>query len=68
MKPLTPKQRKIYEYLKECEYSPSVRDIMAAIGLKSSGGTMNMLNRMRDRGLITWQPGRANTIQIVGDK
>jgi SOS-response transcriptional repressor LexA len=44
-------------------YSPSVRDIQHALGLRSTQPAYRLLTRLQDKGLITWNPRVARTIQ-----
>ncbi len=70
MEKLTEKERAIYEYLKETieknGYSPSVRDIRSALGIKSTSTVHVYLNRLEEKGLISKEDGKSRTLR-VGD-
>jgi len=54
---LTEKQEEIYEYIKDCvqkrNYPPSVRDICAKVGLKSTSSVFTYLNETGALAVIT---------------
>ena len=55
MKPLTKSQQKVYDYITECAQQqrvPSVREICAATGLKSTSTVHLHLKTLEERGLI----------------
>ena len=79
---LTPKQQQIYEFISafadEHGYPPSVREIGAAVGLKSPSTVHFHLKRLQERGLIEkgdfkgraivlTEPREKNRIPILGD-
>jgi repressor LexA len=47
-------------------YSPTVRELRAALGLSSTGSTQRRLETLQRLGLITWQPLSPRTIRITG--
>ncbi|MGN7311489.1 LexA repressor [Alkalicoccobacillus gibsonii] len=69
MRPLTRKQQEVYDFIeafiKENHYSPSVREIMAAVNLKSSSTVAGHLNNIKDKGYITWIPSFNRTIRVL---
>ena len=66
---LTEKQREIYDYIKwflrERSYSPSVREIAAAVGLKSPSTVHFHLKAMEEQGFLTRRQGRTRSIALV---
>ncbi len=67
MKPLTKSQEKILKYIKECVeegYSPSVREICTAVGLRSTSTVQAHLNSLQEKEYITREPGLNRTIRV----
>ncbi len=64
-------QIQILEYLKEEKkkhsYSPSVREIGAAVGLKSTSSVQYQLNNLTQLGYIRRNPLKPRTIEIIDD-
>ncbi|MEK3973747.1 LexA family protein [Psychrobacillus sp. FSL K6-1267] len=67
---MTKRQREIYEYIKtfisEHHYSPTIREITKALGLKSSSTVHGHLETMRKKGYITYIDSFPRTLQITG--
>ncbi|WPC42787.1 transcriptional repressor LexA [Clostridium sp. JS66] len=63
------KQKEIYEFIKQYidkkEYSPTVREICAAVGLKSTSTVHEHLGRLEKKGLIKRDPTKPRTIEII---
>ena len=57
----------IKSYVKEFQHSPSIRQMMVAMNLKSPAPIQSRLKHLQDKGFITWQEGRARTIKLVED-
>ena len=55
----------IRNYLKDFQHSPSIRQMMNAMGLKSPAPIQSRLKHLQEKGYISWQEGRARTLQIV---
>ena len=69
MKPLTKSQQKIYDFLKDrSQYGipPSVREICAATGLKSTSTVHAHLNALANLGYISRDAGLNRAIHIEG--
>ena len=69
MKPLTKSQQKIYDFLKDrSQYGipPSVREICAATGLKSTSTVHAHLKALENLGYISRDAGLNRAIHIVG--
>ena len=55
----------IRNYLKDFQHSPSIRQMMNAMGLKSPAPIQSRLKHLQEKGYISWQEGRARTLQLV---
>ena len=68
---LTNAQNELYDwikdYMKEYHHSPSIRQMMEAMGLKSPAPIQSRLKHLQEKGYISWQEGKARTLQIVNE-
>jgi len=68
---LTQAQSELYEwihdYMKNFKHSPSIRQMMQAMGLKSPAPIQSRLKHLQEKGYISWQEGKARTLQIVDE-
>ena len=68
---LTEPQNELYEwirnYIKEFQHSPSIRQMMNAMRLKSPAPIQSRLKHLQEKGYISWQEGKARTLQLVDD-
>ncbi len=68
---LTEAQDQLYEwikqYMKDYQHSPSIRQMMQAMGLKSPAPIQSRLKHLQEKGYIAWQEGKARTLQIVDE-
>ena len=68
---LTSAQNELYDwikyYMKEYHHSPSIRQMMEAMGLKSPAPIQSRLKHLQEKGYISWQEGKARTLQIVDE-
>ena len=55
----------IDNFISEHGYSPTIREIGQAVGLRSNSTTAGYLDRMQKAGLISSSPGSARSIRIV---
>ena len=55
----------IKNYMKDFQHSPSIRQMMEAMGLKSPAPIQSRLKHLQQKGFISWQEGKARTLQIV---
>lgn len=66
---LTPRQREIYEFVKENimnrGYGPTVREIGNEFGIKSPNGVMCHLKALEKKGLIAREANLSRAIQLV---
>jgi repressor LexA len=68
---LTEAQRELYDWLADYigshRHSPSIRQMMEAMGLRSPAPIQSRLRHLQQKGWITWQEGQARTLQLLGD-
>ena len=68
---LTKAQNELYrwikDYMKNFQHSPSIRQMMKAMGLKSPAPIQSRLKHLQEKGYISWQEGKARTMQIVDE-
>ena len=57
----------IKDYVKDFQHSPSIRQMMKAMGLKSPAPIQSRLKHLQEKGYISWQEGKARTMQIVDE-
>ena len=66
---MTPKQKAVFDYIKQCvierNYPPSVRDICAAVGLKSTSSVFTYINDLEVMGLIKKDPAHPRALMIT---
>ena len=66
---LTDAQNELYEwirnYVRDFQHSPSIRQMMNAMGLKSPAPIQSRLKHLQEKGFIFWQEGKARTLQLV---
>ncbi|MBD0264601.1 MAG: repressor LexA [Tolypothrix sp. Co-bin9] len=69
MERLTEAQQELYEWLAEYirshQHSPSIRQMMQAMNLKSPAPIQSRLEHLRAKGHIEWSEGKARTIRIL---
>ena len=70
-KSLSEAQNELYlwikEYMIKFQHSPSIRQMMEAMGLKSPAPIQSRLKHLQQKGFISWQEGKARTLQIVDE-
>ena len=68
---LTHAQKELYgwikDYMKKFRHSPSIRQMMQAMGLKSPAPIQSRLRHLQEKGFISWQEGKARTLQLVNE-
>ena len=68
---LTEAQRELYawlaDYIGSHRHSPSIRQMMEAMGLRSPAPIQSRLRHLQQKGWITWQEGQARTLQLLGE-
>ena len=69
MEPLTAAQQELYdwlvEYIRQHQHSPSIRQMMQAMQLKSPAPIQSRLEHLRLKGYIEWTEGKARTIRLL---
>lgn len=72
MELLTSAQQELYDwlvqYINENQYAPSIRQMMIAMNLRSPAPVQSRLERLRNKGYITWTEGKARTIRILNSE
>ncbi|MEB3257692.1 MAG: transcriptional repressor LexA [Cyanobacteriota bacterium] len=68
---LTPAQQELYDwlaaYIGEHRHSPSIRQMMQAMNLRSPAPIQSRLRHLQQKGWLTWQEGQARTLQLLGE-
>ena len=68
---LTQAQNELYlwikNYMKDFQHSPSIRQMMEAMSLKSPAPIQSRLKHLQEKGYISWQEGKARTMRIVDE-
>ncbi len=70
MMTLSEKEQQIYDYIRENirknGYSPSIRDICSALGIKSTSTVHTCLEKLEKKGYIQKENGKSRTVRIEG--
>ncbi len=68
---LSDAQKELYDWIKsymgDFHHSPSIRQMMQAMGLKSPAPIQSRLKHLQQKGFISWQEGKARTLQIIDE-
>ncbi len=68
---LTPAQKELFDWLSDYigahHHSPSIRQMMQAMGLRSPAPIQSRLKHLQEKGWITWEEGQARTLQLIGN-
>ena len=68
---LTDAQKELYawikNYMRDFQHSPSIRQMMQAMGLKSPAPIQSRLKHLQEKGYISWQEGKARTLQLIDE-
>ena len=66
---LTTAQKELYDWLVDFigdhHHSPSIRQMMQAMGLRSPAPIQSRLRHLQQKGWIKWQEGQARTLQLI---
>jgi repressor LexA len=69
MELLTEAQQQLYDwlakYIRQHQHSPSIRQMMQAMNLKSPAPIQSRLEHLRAKGYIEWTEGKARTIRMM---
>ena len=55
------------QYIQEFQHSPSIRQMMNAMGLKSPAPIQSRLKHLQEKGYISRQEGKATTLKLVNE-
>ncbi len=55
----------IKDYVRDFQHSPSIRQMMKGMDLKSPAPIQSRLKHLQEKGFICWQEGKARTLQLV---
>ena len=68
---LTEAQNELYlwikDYMRDFQHSPSIRQMMEAMGLKSPAPVQSRLKHLQEKGYISWQEGKARTLKVIDE-
>ena len=68
-KNLTSAQQELFDwiqsYIHSYKHSPSIRQMMKAMGLKSPAPIQSRLKHLQEKGYISWEEGKARTLQLA---
>ncbi len=68
---LSDAQNELYQwiksYMRDFRHSPSIRQMMQAMGLRSPAPIQSRLKHLQQKGFIRWQEGKARTLQIIDE-
>ena len=53
--------------MREFRHSPSIRQMMKAMNLRSPAPIQSRLKHLQEKGYISWQEGKARTLQVIDD-
>ena len=71
MERLTEVQQELYDwlvqYIRSHQHSPSIRQMMQAMNLKSPAPIQSRLEHLRVKGYIEWSEGKARTIRVLAN-
>lgn len=71
MKPLTDTEKKMLDFItdriRNDGYSPTVRDIKTALGIKSTATVHSYLGKLEDKGYIQKENGKSRTLRLDAD-
>ncbi len=66
---LTAAQQELYDWLVDFidvnHHSPSIRQMMQGMGLRSPAPIQSRLRHLQEKGWIKWQEGQARTLQLI---
>ncbi len=52
-------------YISDFQHSPSIRQMMNGMGLKSPAPIQSRLKHLQEKGYISWQEGKARTLKLL---
>jgi len=65
--PLTPRQAEALEFIRQnaAMYGPTIREIAAAMGIRSPNGVVCHLDALERKGLIRRTPMKSRAIEVI---
>lgn len=60
--PLTENQERVWRYIASCERSPTYREIVEALGFKSTSQVNAIVETLRKKGFVHYVPLRARSL------
>ncbi|MCL5125200.1 MAG: transcriptional regulator [Deltaproteobacteria bacterium] len=57
----------IHDFITVNGYPPTFREIGSLVGLKSSSAVHYYLQKIRDKGHISYHPGKSRTLRVIQD-
>ena len=57
----------IKSYINDFHHSPSIRQMMVGMGIKSPAPIQSRLTHLQEKGYISWQEGRARTLKLANE-
>lgn len=71
-KGITTRQRDLLEiindYYDEKGYAPSYREIAKRMSISSSSTIQGHLDKLKEKGFVTWEPGQPRTLKVIIEK
>jgi len=65
MTELTRRQRQVLDFIQSAEPTPTLREIAAHFGFKSSRAAADHLDALKRKGLLKSEPGKARTLRVI---
>lgn len=66
---MTERRRQVFDaicaFVGEKNYAPTIREIGDRVGLTSSSTVTAHVRALRDKGFISWDPGKPRTIRVL---
>ena len=60
--PLTPKQERVWRYIRSCHRSPTYEEMSRALGLANRGQLNRTILTLKEKGYVSYTPYRARSI------
>lgn len=55
----------ISQYIEKYNYPPAYRDLAMILGVKSPSTISDLLNQLKKKGYINWEPAQPRTLHIL---
>lgn len=63
--PLTPRQERVWRYIRGCDRSPTYQEMADALGFSSKSQLNPIVLALRERGFVTYIPWRRRTLRAL---